>query len=443
MRPPTPEEHVESAAASMRMAELASRSGVSRETIHFYLREGLLPKPRKGGRTVAYYDESHLARLQTIRRLREEKYLPLSVIKRVIDSGTAGERDIDFVADALQMDSQAAAPATDDRLVAPSARAVRVATEHRLIPGSHLVDEAPLDDGERRVLQVIDELLGLPKDAQPLTLKDLELCASAMQELVIGETRVFFDAAVGSGDFGQSLAALKVGRGVVARFLRAHRDLMLTRVVEGLIEGIQAAAQRLRHPKPHTLPASTRSAFGVTKEAQRLIDTSPDAAAVVLVAWGELEALSRMGAPLSHGERARALVTWAKYSLEPSEAGFKTLEPQLAASTSPLSMALLAETKLLRAVLGEGPAGDTRGILDEAIPSLHALFNISTVACEPVEATMVEFIQARATWHLPPVLGRRPLAQRTFERIRERAVATGDRIFAERIGHDIAELSKG
>src|SRR4051794_17709453 len=61
----------------MRMAELALRSGVSRETIHFYLREGLLPRPRKGGRTVAYYDEEHLSRLTLIRTLREEKYLPL------------------------------------------------------------------------------------------------------------------------------------------------------------------------------------------------------------------------------------------------------------------------------------------------------------------------------------------------------------------------------
>src|SRR5277367_6797780 len=83
----------------MRMAELARRSGVTRETIHFYLREGLLPRPEKGGRTVAYYGEEHLERLQLIRRLREEKYLPIAVIRRLLESPAAAERDVDVLAD--------------------------------------------------------------------------------------------------------------------------------------------------------------------------------------------------------------------------------------------------------------------------------------------------------------------------------------------------------
>src|SRR5882757_9868121 len=81
--------------AGMRMAELARRSGVSRETIHFYLREGLLPRPRKGGKTVAFYDEGHLQRLRLIRRLREEKYLPLVVIRRLLTAGASAAKDQD------------------------------------------------------------------------------------------------------------------------------------------------------------------------------------------------------------------------------------------------------------------------------------------------------------------------------------------------------------
>src|SRR5512144_1637918 len=90
------------AARGMRMAELAAKSGVARETIHFYLREGLLPRPEKGGRTVAYYGEEHLERLRTIRRLREEKYLPIAVIRRLLES-PAGERDLDVLADVLHI----------------------------------------------------------------------------------------------------------------------------------------------------------------------------------------------------------------------------------------------------------------------------------------------------------------------------------------------------
>src|SRR5262245_66427053 len=88
----------------MRMAELAMRSGVPRQTIHFYLREGLLPRPRKAGRTVAFYDDAHLDRLSMIRRLREEKYLPLAVIRRLFDAPAAAERDVDALADVLRID---------------------------------------------------------------------------------------------------------------------------------------------------------------------------------------------------------------------------------------------------------------------------------------------------------------------------------------------------
>src|SRR5690349_11543233 len=101
----------------MRMAELASRSGVARETIHFYLREGLLPRPEKGGRTVAYYGEEHLDRLRMIRRLREDKYLPIAVIRRILESPAAGaERDVDVLADVLHL-----IPSSEGGARAPSA----------------------------------------------------------------------------------------------------------------------------------------------------------------------------------------------------------------------------------------------------------------------------------------------------------------------------------
>src|ERR1700759_4721473 len=88
----------------MRMAELARRSGVARETIHFYLREGLLPRPEKGGVTVAYYGEEHLERLRIIRRLPEEKSLPIAVIRRILQSpAAAAERDVDVLADVLHL----------------------------------------------------------------------------------------------------------------------------------------------------------------------------------------------------------------------------------------------------------------------------------------------------------------------------------------------------
>ncbi len=73
----------------MKMAELERRSGVGRETIRFYIREGLLPEPERRARNVAVYDETHAARLKTIKRLQEERFLPLDIIRRVLDGDTS------------------------------------------------------------------------------------------------------------------------------------------------------------------------------------------------------------------------------------------------------------------------------------------------------------------------------------------------------------------
>ncbi len=70
------------ALANLKMKDLAARTGVSREAIHFYLREGLLPEPQRPKRNVAYYSEEHVVRLQVIKRLQEEHNLPLREIKR-------------------------------------------------------------------------------------------------------------------------------------------------------------------------------------------------------------------------------------------------------------------------------------------------------------------------------------------------------------------------
>src|SRR5262245_23196947 len=73
----------------MRIGELAERTGISRETIHFYLREGLLPRPRKAGRNMAFYEDTHVERLLLIKRLQNERFLPLARIKQLL-SGQGG-----------------------------------------------------------------------------------------------------------------------------------------------------------------------------------------------------------------------------------------------------------------------------------------------------------------------------------------------------------------
>jgi DNA-binding transcriptional MerR regulator len=67
----------------MRLGELSKRSGVSRSTLKFYLREGLLPAGDATGPNQAEYGERHLERLALIRALREVAGLSLERVGRV------------------------------------------------------------------------------------------------------------------------------------------------------------------------------------------------------------------------------------------------------------------------------------------------------------------------------------------------------------------------
>ena len=69
----------------LRMGELAEASGVPAPTIKHYLREGLLPEPVKTSRNMAYYPPGFVDRIKLIKRLQEERFMPLKAIKAVLD----------------------------------------------------------------------------------------------------------------------------------------------------------------------------------------------------------------------------------------------------------------------------------------------------------------------------------------------------------------------
>jgi len=72
------------------MRDLCQATGLERQTIHFYIQEGLLPEGKKTGRNMAYYGEDHLDRLRLIKKLQEERFLPLRAIRAVLGGKGGG-----------------------------------------------------------------------------------------------------------------------------------------------------------------------------------------------------------------------------------------------------------------------------------------------------------------------------------------------------------------
>jgi DNA-binding transcriptional MerR regulator len=71
----------------LKMSELAAASGVSAGTIKHYLREGLLGRDDeivRTSRNMAYYPPEFVDRIREIKRLQEERFMPLRVIGTVM-----------------------------------------------------------------------------------------------------------------------------------------------------------------------------------------------------------------------------------------------------------------------------------------------------------------------------------------------------------------------
>lgn len=70
--------------APYRIKDLADRSGFSRETIRFYILQGLLPPAVKTSHNMGWYTERHLELLGLVRKLQNERFLPLKAIKSLM-----------------------------------------------------------------------------------------------------------------------------------------------------------------------------------------------------------------------------------------------------------------------------------------------------------------------------------------------------------------------
>lgn len=73
----------------LKMSGLVEASGVPAPTIKHYLREGLLPEPVRTSRNMAWYRPETVERIRLIKRLQEERYLPLKAIRALFEEDPA------------------------------------------------------------------------------------------------------------------------------------------------------------------------------------------------------------------------------------------------------------------------------------------------------------------------------------------------------------------
>jgi DNA-binding transcriptional MerR regulator len=107
----------------LKMSELAERSGVSAGTIKHYLREGLLAGDAtivRTSRNMAWYAPELVDRVKLIKRLQEERFMPLKLIRGVIEHDPERMRALIELEDRIL--EHAAAAQDGERMSAAEAR---------------------------------------------------------------------------------------------------------------------------------------------------------------------------------------------------------------------------------------------------------------------------------------------------------------------------------
>lgn len=147
---------------TLRMRDVCREAGVTRQVVHFYIQQGLLPPGRKTGRNMAYYGQVHIERIQQIRRLQHERFLPLRVIKSLLTSQEADYSDeqrqfLREVRRTVQVPSLENKVSVDQVL---AEHAVLSEDEVERLVEIGLIGAATGPDGEAMVSQAAAELLG-------------------------------------------------------------------------------------------------------------------------------------------------------------------------------------------------------------------------------------------------------------------------------------------
>ena len=197
----------------LRMGELAEASGVSAATIKHYLREGLLPEPVKTSRNMAYYPPEFVERIRLIKQLQEERFMPLKVIREVLES------DPDRARAMVEIEDRILERALANERTRTSAAEVR---ERYDVPGEvldRLEEIEVLSPNSRgytpsdvRIIEAISRFrAGGYEEAIGFTVYDTLRYKRAMEELVSEEVEVLMDRVAGTMPPDRAMELIEAG----------------------------------------------------------------------------------------------------------------------------------------------------------------------------------------------------------------------------------------
>jgi len=221
-------------AGLLKMSELAERSGVSAGTIKHYLREGLLGEGDeivRTSRNMAYYPPDYVDRIQLIKRLQEDRFMPLRVIRGMMGSEPERARALIELEDRII--ERAVEQREGERMSAAEARRRyeiprnvldRLAELDVLTPSSR-----GYDADDVKIIEAVSRFRAGGYDEQlGFTVFDTLRYRDALEPLVAEEVRILLDRLAGEVEVERALEIIAAGAEPLRDLIGAmHSKLLL------------------------------------------------------------------------------------------------------------------------------------------------------------------------------------------------------------------------
>jgi DNA-binding transcriptional MerR regulator len=222
-----------SANGLLKMSELAERSGVSAGTIKHYLREGLLGSDDEVVRTsrnMAYYPPDFVERVRLIKRLQEERFMPLRVIRDLMQS------DPDRAARMIELEDRILERAIEagetGRVSRASVRSTYDVPHNVLVRLEEIGVLTPnargYDADDVAIIEAISRFrAGGYEEALGFTVYDTLRYREALEPLVTEEVRVLLDRLAGEVEVDRAVEIISSGAEPLRELIGAMHSKML------------------------------------------------------------------------------------------------------------------------------------------------------------------------------------------------------------------------
>jgi DNA-binding transcriptional MerR regulator len=202
----------------LRISELAERARVSPGTIRYYLREGLLGEGAeivRTSRNMAYYPPHYVQRIELIKRLQEERFMPLRVIKVALEEEPERVRALIELEDRIleralanaEERTRVSIDAVRDRYAIPANVLQRLAEIGVLTPARDGYDH----DDVKIIEAIASFRAGGYDEALGFTVYDTLRYREALEPLVGEEVRALLDRLAGEVEVERAMEIVAAG----------------------------------------------------------------------------------------------------------------------------------------------------------------------------------------------------------------------------------------